>query len=141
MNHHTIEVKVTSANVLGSEKFSPRMWGRLVSIAYIKHGTPTVAFTDSVDFDVDLEHKTAAGIVFFEEVWSEDAINASEVVRPKPRIQDTAGDDLQIVTAGGEALVDKDGFALVGQRLRFGVKDPGTDKEGYFVLTLSGGHE
>ncbi len=124
VSKHSVTVK--SVNLAAVPKFSEKLSGIIHSITYVKNADGAIAFTDSVDFRITNEETG-------ETIWSEDAVNASETIYPRPFAQKTDGTVLLYAT-GEEVPVE--GFMLFDQRVKFVVIDPGTLKSGIFLIHL-----
>lgn len=117
---------VVSATTDGSGDatvYSPHLYGKLVSIAYVK-----TDFADGVDFVVTAEDTG-------ETIWSEENVNASAVRHPRAATHSTAG-AAALYAALGEAVNDK--VAISADRVKIVVASGGATKTGTFHITIDG---
>lgn len=106
-----------------AEVYTPKLYGRLVSIRYVK-----TDFADGVDFVVTLE---TTG----ETVWSEEDVNASVTRYPRAPTHSTAG-AAALYAALGEAVNDRIGIG--GDRVKIVVASGGDTKTGALHITIEG---
>ena len=119
-------VIVTSAHVVATPKFSNKLSGIIHAIAYVKHPDSAIAFDNGVDFTI--KNKETG-----EEIWRQDDVDLSVTRYPRPFAQTPGGADL-LYTAGEEVPVE--GFMIVDQELELFIAQPGTDKQGTFIIYL-----
>jgi hypothetical protein len=117
---------VVSATTNGSgdaEAFSPPIYGKIVSIRYVK-----TDFADGVDFVI-------TGDVSGETIWSEENVNASASRYPRAATHSTAG-VASLYAALGEAVLDK--IAMSAEAVKIVVSSGGDTKTGTFHITVDG---
>lgn len=103
--------------------YSPKVFGRLISIRYVK-----TDFADGVDFAVTTEDTAQA-------VWSESDVNASATRYPRAATHSTAG-VASVYASGGTAVNDKIGVS--GERIKVVVAAGGDTKAGVLHITIDG---
>jgi len=103
--------------------YSPRIFGRLISFAYVK-----TDYADGVGFTITAE---TTG----ETLWTEAAVNASAVRHPRAATCSTAG-VASLYVAAGTAVLSKIG--LGGDRIKIVVAAGGVSKTGVFHITVDG---
>lgn len=101
--------------------YSPRIYGHLVSISYVK-----VDYTNGVDF-------TITGETSLQTLWSESNVNASTTRYPRADTQSTAG-AASLYAAGGTAVQDK--IALGGERVKIVIAQAGDTHSGAFHIVV-----
>ena len=106
-----------------AEVYTPRIFGHLVSVRYVK-----TDFADGVDFVVTNE---TTG----ETVWSEEAVNASASRYPRAATHTTAG-AASLYASGGTAVQGR--IAIGGDRLKIVVADGGVSKSGTLHFLVEG---
>lgn len=103
--------------------YSPRIYGSLVSLRYVK-----TDFDDGVDFTVTLE-TTGEG------VWAESDVNASATRYPRAATASTAG-VASLYAAGGTAVNAR--IAIGGDRIKAVIAAGGDTKAGALHFTIDG---
>lgn len=106
-----------------AEVYTPRIFGHLVSIRYVK-----ADFADGVDFVVTNERTG-------ETVWSEESVNASASRYPRAATHTTAG-AASLYASGGTAVQGR--IAIGGDRLKIVVADGGVSKSGTLHFLVEG---
>lgn len=101
--------------------YTPVVTGRVLSIQYVK-----TDFADGVTFAVTAE---ATG----ETIWSEAAVNASAVRRPRAPTHATTG-AAALYAAGGAAVNEP--IAVASDRIKIVVSSGGDTKTGTVVVTV-----
>lgn len=104
-------------------KYSPVIYGSLVSIRYVK-----TDFANGVDFTITNE---TTG----ETLWTESDVNASATRYPRAATHSTAG-VASLYAAGGEAVNSK--AVLAGDRVKIIVGSGGNATSGTFHITVDG---
>lgn len=117
-------VNVTTASDGSATVYSPVIFGRLESIAYVKPGSNS--FADGVDFAITGE-TTGQGI------WTENDVNASAVRHPGAATNSNAG-VASLYAAAGTAVNDR--IALAGERVKIVIASGGNAKNGAFHITV-----
>lgn len=103
--------------------YSPSIYGKLVSIRYVKDD-----FADGVDFVVTAE---TTG----ETLWSEENVNASASRYPRAPTHSQAGVAALYVAAGTGVF---DMISLGGDRVKIVVASAGNATSGTFHITIDG---
>lgn len=116
-------VPVTVDAAGDAEVYSPKLYGLLESIAYVK-----TDFANGVDFVITAETTT-------ETLWSEANVNASAVRHPRVATDSTAG-VAGLYAALGEAVLSRP--ALGGDRVKIVVAQGGVSTSGAFHITIDG---
>lgn len=106
-----------------AEVYTPRIFGHLVSVRYVK-----TDFANGVDFVVTNE---TTG----ETVWSEEAVDASASRYPRAATHTTAG-AASLYASGGTAVQGR--IAIGGDRLKIVVADGGVSKSGTLHFLVEG---
>lgn len=106
-----------------AEEYTPKVYGRLVSIRYVKDD-----FADGVDFTITAEDTG-------ETLWAEEDVNASASRSPRAATHSTAG-AASLYASGGEAVLDKIG--LGGDRIKIVVASGGNATSGTFHILIDG---
>lgn len=103
--------------------YTPKIYGRLVSIRYVK-----TDFDNGITFAVTAETTT-------ETLWSEAAVNASATRYPRAATHSTAG-AAALYAGGGTAVNDMIGIG--GDRIKVVVSAGGNAKSGTLHITVDG---
>lgn len=104
-------------------KYSPPIYGTLVSVRYVK-----TDYANGVDFTITNE--TTGEII-----WDEDDVNASATRYPRAATHSTAG-VASLYASGGEAVNGR--IALGGERIKIIVGSGGNATTGVFHFTIDG---
>lgn len=103
-----------------STDYSTVVTGDIYAIVYTK-----TDFAAGVDFVITSE---TTGQV----IWSEDNVDASEIIYPRTQVQDTAGANLTL--DGTRIMVVP--VAVADERIKFVISNGGDTKTGSFVLIV-----
>lgn len=129
MTVKSYSLEVLSANLAANPAETPGLDGFLHSISYVKDPDTNAAFDTDVDFRITLDDSGEA-------VWTEDDVNASETIYPRPIAQKIDGTELLYAT--GEEVPVGGGFLLANTKIKVVVIAPGTAKRGTFIFKLVG---
>lgn len=116
-----IKVNVNTAADGTATAYSPRLSGKIDSLAYLK-----TDFVDGVDFTITTE-------LGGEQVWVESNVNAATVRRPRAPVHSQAG-VAALYAAGGTAILDRIGIG--NDRLKFVIAQGGNAKSGSFYVLV-----
>lgn len=128
MHTTKFEVSVPSASSATAPFITQPLHGIIDSISYVEPPEAGIAYDSGVDFTIT---NARTG----ETIWTENNVNASETIRPRPFAQKTDGTVL-LYTTGEE--VPTEGFMLANESLSFALANAGTDKTGVFIVRLKG---
>lgn len=103
--------------------YSPQIYGRLVSISYVK-----TSYANGVDFTITAETTT-------ETLWAEANVNSSATRFPRAATASTAG-VASLYAAAGQAVNSK--IALGGDRVKIVVAQGGVSTTGTFHILIDG---
>jgi hypothetical protein len=117
------KVIVTTAADGTATAFSPRLFGKIHSIRYVKDGTN--GYADGVDFAITSEDTG-------ENIWTESNVNATVDCYPRAPVKTQAG-VAALYAAGGTAILDK--VAVVG-RIKIVLAQGGNAKVGTFFFMV-----
>lgn len=106
-----------------AEVLTQRLFGRLVSIHYVK-----ADFANGVDFVVT-NNRTG------ETIWSEESVDASATRYPRAATHSTVG-AAALYAAAGEAVLAP--IAIGGDQLKIVVADGGDEKSGTVHILIDG---
>lgn len=114
-------VTATTASDGSCTVYSPRLFGRIHQIEYVKGD-----FADGVDFAITGE---ATGIG----LWTQTNVNASAVVAPRQPTHSPLG-AARLFASAGEAVGDK--IALAADRVKIVIAQGGNAKSGTFHILV-----
>lgn len=116
-------VPVTVDALGDATAYSPPIYGRLISISYVK-----TDYANGVDFVITTE---TTG----ETLWSESNVNAAATRYPRAATHSTAG-VAALYAGGGTAVNGRIGIG--GDRVKIVVAQGGVSKSGAFHITVQG---
>jgi hypothetical protein len=121
---HKLKVTVTTDGSGDAVAYSPRVAGKIHSVAYVKPGS--ASYADGVDFTITSE---ATG----EQIWVESNVNATAYRYPRAATHSNAG-VAALYAAAGTAVQDK--IALAADRIKIVVAQGGAAKVGAFHFCI-----
>lgn len=117
-------VATTAGGAGAATAYSPKIFGKLESIRYVK-----TDFADGATY-------TITGETSGQGIWTEAAVNASTVRHPRAATHSTVG-VASLRAAGGTPVLDR--IALGGERVKIAVTTAGADDTyGTFHITVDG---
>lgn len=121
MSSRRFKITVTTNGAQAATVYSPYLSGRLISVQYVK-----TDYADGSTFTITSE---ATG----ETLWTEAAVNASTVRRPRAGVHSTAG-VAALYAAAGEAVTDL--IRLSRDRIKIVIAAGGVTKTGTFYALV-----
>lgn len=118
---HAVTVTTNEEGV--GDGFTPAVTGRVIEVQYIKPAAG--GYDDGMNLDVETE-------ITGRKIWDEDAVNASDIIRPRVQVQNTSNADLTL--DGTRIMVEP--LVVANERIKISVAAGGNAKTGTFYVTV-----